>query len=312
MSGRGERTQRMVKGILAATAAAAIWGGMYVVSKLVLDVVPPLMLVVIRFAIALPVLGVWHGLTEVRAGRRLTWRAFLSLAPAAFVGFCLSLAAQFAGTRLSSASLGAVITSATPAFVVPCALLVLGERPSAYKLAGLAVASLGVWIVVSPADGAQAAPGAQAALGAAMLVAAAFTWALYSVLVKRHTQAGMSALSVTLGVTAWGIVFDVPLAAVEAAGSAIGAITLPVVAGMLYLGVVSTAIAFYLWNKGFELLDANTAALCFFAQPLVGAALGTALLGETLGVGFVVGGTLIAVGALVSQIEPRRRRVAGT
>lgn len=299
----------MVRGILAATTAAAIWGGMYVVSKMVLDVVPPLTLVVIRFAIALPVLGLWHALTEAGAGNRLTWRAFLGLAPVGFVGFCLSLGAQFAGTRLSSASLGAVITSATPAFVVPCALLVLGERPTVARVAGLILASLGVIIVVNPGEdgGAQ---GAQAALGAALLVLAAFTWALYSVLVKRHTQAGVSALSITLGVTAWGIAFDAPFAAIEAAGSGVGAITPLIVAGMLYLGVVSTAVAFYLWNKGFELLDANTAALCFFAQPLVGAALGAALLHEPLGVGFLTGGVLIAVGAIISQFEPRKRAAA--
>ena len=51
--------------------------------------------------------------------------------------------------------------------------------------------------------------------------------------------------------------------------------------GILYLGVVSTALAFYLWNKGFTLLDASTGSLFFFAQPVVGAVLGWLLLGES-------------------------------
>ncbi|RYD05995.1 hypothetical protein N752_06455 [Desulforamulus aquiferis] len=37
--------------------------------------------------------------------------------------------------------------------------------------------------------------------------------------------------------------------------------------GILYLGVVSTAGAFYFWNKGFELMDASSAAVFFFVQP---------------------------------------------
>ena len=98
-------------------------------------------------------------------------------------------------------------------------------------------------------------------------------------MVKRTTNEGVSALAVTLYVTAWGICWDVPLAALELRGMAIGTITPPVIAGVLYVGIVSTAIAFYLWNKGFELLDANTAALCFFAQPVVGALLRRASFG---------------------------------
>jgi drug/metabolite transporter (DMT)-like permease len=74
-----------------------------------------------------------------------------------------------------------------------------------------------------------------------------------------------------------------------------------VVAGVLYLGVISTAVAFYLWNRGFELLDANTASLCFFAQPVVGAVLGALLLHEPLSLGFFAGGALILLGALVSS-----------
>jgi len=296
----------MLKGILAATIAAAIWGGMYVVSKLVLEVVPPLTLVVVRFCVALPVLFVWQKVMETRGAARFTLGDFLSLAAPGFVGFCVSLGAQFAGTHLSTASLGAVITSATPAFVVPCAYVLLREKPTLWKLIGLALASIGVVLVINPgADAIGQTP--NMLMGNALLILAALTWALYSVMVKRATARGMSALAATLGVTLWGVVFDAPLAALELRNASIGAITPAVLAGILYLGVVSTAIAFYLWNKGFELLDANTAALCFFAQPVTGALLGVLILSETPGPGFIIGGALIALGALVSQIQMQNK-----
>lgn len=288
-----------VLGALAATSAAAIWGGMYVVSKLVLNVVPPMTLVVIRFAVALPVLLAWYILSR---GHWLNRREGLSLALVSLVGFCISLGAQFGGTKLSTASNGALITSATPAFVVPFAFLLLRERPSAWKLAGLALATAGVFIVIGPVRPADVT-GSAPLLGNGLLVLAALSWALYSVLVRRATNQGVSALAVTLYVTAWGIAWDLPLAAVELAGTPLGAITTGVIAGIVYLGVVSTALAFYLWNRGFELLDANTAALCFFAQPVVGVLLGALLLHEPLGLGFFAGGCLIMVGALVSQVK---------
>lgn len=301
------------KGLLAATSAAAIWGGMYVVTRLVLDVIPPLTLLVIRFLVALPTLWIWHGLTERRAPgwRWPSRRGWLSLGVIGLVGYCLSLGAQFWGTSLGGASAGAVITSATPAFVALFAWFVLGERPGWPNLAGLGLASVGVLLVVGVQSlGSEGRSGGRGiALGGGMLIVAAMSWALYSVLVRRATRVHkMSSLTITLGATIWGLGFDLPLAAVEASSATIGAITPAIVAGILYLGVISTALAFHLWNLGFELLDANTAALCFFAQPLVGAALGAILLGESLSFGFAVGGPLILAGALVSQLAPLRAR----
>jgi drug/metabolite transporter (DMT)-like permease len=293
------------RGALAASLAAAIWGGMYVVSRLVLGVIPPLTLLVIRFLVALPALWIWHGLTERRAvgWRWPSRRAWLDLAVIGGVGYCLSLAAQFGGTALGGASAGAIITSATPAFVALFAWLLLRERPTLRQALGLALAFGGVLLVVDAGRGA-ATDGARnpnALFGGALLVIAAVTWALYSVLVRRAGQAhGLSTLTITLGATVVGLMFDLPLAGIELAGMTIGPITPLIVLGVLYLGLVSTALAFHLWNLGFKLLDANTAALCFFAQPVVGATLGVLLLGEPLSFGLALGATLILGGALVS------------
>lgn len=293
------------RGVLAASLAAAIWGGMYVVSRFVLGVIPPLTLLVMRFLVALPALWIWHGLTE---RRELGWRwpsrrAWADLAVIGGVGYCLSLAAQFGGTALGGASTGAVITSATPAFVALFAWLVLRERPTLRQVLGLALAFGGVLLVVGagrgPAEADARSP--NALLGGAFLVLAAVTWALYSVLVRRAGQAhGLSTLTITLGATLVGLVFDIPLAGLELSSATIGPITPLIVLGVLYLGLVSTALAFHLWNLGFKLLDANTAALCFFAQPVVGASLGVLLLGEPLSFGLALGAALILGGALVS------------
>lgn len=293
------------RGALAASLAAAIWGGMYVVSRLVLGVIPPLTLLVIRFLVALPALWIWHGLTERRAvgWRWPSRRAWLDLAVIGGVGYCLSLAAQFGGTALGGASAGAIITSATPAFVALFAWLLLRERPTLRQTLGLALAFGGVLLVVDAGRGA-ATDGARnpnALFGGALLVIAAVTWALYSVLVRRAGQAhGLSTLTITLGATVVGLMFDLPLAGIELTGMTIGPITPLIVLGVLYLGLVSTALAFHLWNLGFKLLDANTAALCFFAQPVVGATLGVLLLGEPMSFGLALGATLILGGALVS------------
>ena len=286
-------------GAACALLATAIWGGVFVVSKLVLDYVPPVTLVAIRYAIALAVL--WPLLA--RSGHSPVARSDLpELAVIGVVGFAISIVAQFAGTRLSTAANGALITTATPALVVLFAYPILGEALSLRRGLGLALATLGVLVVADPRT-ARFSP--DLVLGNTLLVVAAVTWALYSVLVKRAARRH-SVLTVTTYAAVFGLLATALAAPVEL--SIVGlpsAIPPLVVLGILYIGVVSTAGAFYLWNKGLALLDASTAAVMFFAQPVVGSLLGWLVLGETLGPAFFLGGALIVAGVAVVSTERR-------
>ncbi|MDA8218062.1 MAG: DMT family transporter [Dehalococcoidales bacterium] len=96
-------------------------------------------------------------------------------------------------------------------------------------------------------------------------------------------------------------------------GSALAPLPLPAVLGVLYLGAVSTAGAFYLWNKGMALLESDVAAVFFFAQPVVGAFLGWLLLHERLGPSFFLGGALIFAGVAAVSLAlpvPAKERAA--
>jgi drug/metabolite transporter (DMT)-like permease len=285
---------RRAVGVAAGLGAAAIWGGMYVVSKYVLDHVPPVTLVWLRLAIGTVALGAVA--LVGRAGRRPIGRRDLGLmALLGAVGMLGSMNAQFLGTRLSTAANGALITSATPAFMVLFARPILGERLTPRRVAGLLVATAGVvlTVVLDPSFGGLGG----AWLGNALLVVAALTWALYSVLAglasRRH-----SALLTTLYATGFGTLMTLPLVDADFPPP-----PPPVWPGVLYLGVVSTAGAFYLWNRSIALLGAGLPAALFFAQPVVGGALGALLLGERLGPGFFAGGGLIVLGVLVTARE---------
>jgi drug/metabolite transporter (DMT)-like permease len=76
-----------------------------------------------------------------------------------------------------------------------------------------------------------------------------------------------------------------------------------VILGVLYLGIISTALAMYLWNSALARLDAGIVSLLFFAQPVVGASLGVIFLGEALSHGFWVGAALISAGLLLAARE---------
>lgn len=287
-------------GALYLTMAAAIWGGMYVVSKYVLDYIPPLTLLVIRLVIAGVIFG---GMALMRRERRVDARDRLLLISLGLVGFTLSLGLQFWGTKLSNAHNGGLITSASPAFIVLFAYWLLRERLTWQKGMALGLATIGVLAVIGPEAG--GGQGGALWLGNLCLVGAAVTWALYTVMGKMATL-HYSSLTVSVYATASGLVFTTPVAYLTEWQSWSPA-PLPALVwwGVAYVGVISTAVAFYLWVKGFSMMDAGSASLFFFAQPLVAAVLGALLLGETLHWYFFVGAALILAGLVVSAFASR-------
>ncbi len=291
-----------LKGAFYLSLAAGIWGGMYVVSKYVLDYVPPLTLVVFRFIVAVAVLG---AIFKVK-GYQAVARADLKLmAWLGFIGYTVSISAQFAGTWLSSAHMGAVITSASPAFIVLFGILLLKEKITLAKLLSLLVASAGVAVVIGIGSG-DLSQGSL--VGNLFLVLAAVSWALYSVLGKIATQK-YSSLTVTLYAAIFGVVFTLPLALWEVTRLPVTPFANHLVwVGILYLGVVSTAGAFYFWNKGFELMDASSAAVFFFVQPVLGSILGWLVLREVLESNFFIGGAMILVGVAITSFTPDKQK----
>ena len=286
-------------GALAGLTAASIWGGMYVVSKVVLDVIPPFALVSLRLLMAIAVLGfvAWR-----QGGLHLNREQWRTTIGVGLVGYGISLGLQFVGTKLSTAANGALVTSASPAFIFLFAALLLREQLTLPRLAALLLATVGVLVVIDP----RAASLARDALwGNLALFGAALTWGLYSVLVKRAVR-DLSTLQFSFVSMIGGLPICLPAALVELRSTQIGPITPGVVGGLLFLGIISTALAMYLWNKSFELLDAGVAALFFFAQPVVGAGLGWWLLREHLSAGFFWGGTLIALSLALAAWPSKR------
>lgn len=288
------------RGILYGLLAAAIWGGMYIVSDLVLPIVPPFLLLTIRLLLGAIVLAL---LVYARRSqlRRPSRGEAIQLVGVGFLGFGISVGAQFVGTDESTAVNGALVTSAAPAFILVFAALLLKERLTPQRIGAVLLASIGVLIIVDPT---QADFSSAAFRGNIALAVAAITWGLYSVLVRK-VSAQVDTLVVTLVGFLGGLLLTIPTAALESSGRPVGRIDSLVALGILYLGVVSTAGAMWLWNRAFALVDASTASLCFFAQPLVGAILGV-FIGQPLTPSLWIGGLFIGMGVLLA-LRPSRK-----
>ncbi len=287
---------KMIIGLLCGLGAASIWGGMYVVSKVVLEIIPPFTLVTLRLILGAITLAI---VLAIRGFPKLSQRQFWQVLGVGFVGYGVSLSLQFLGTKLSTAANGSLVTSATPAFVLLFAWMLLREQITSRRLLALFLATLGVVAVIDPRS-AQLNP--ELFLGNLFLIGAAITWALYSVLVRKVTQ-DTDVLMFSMLAFLGGLPVSIPAGVWELSTLGVGTISLGVIGGVLFIGIISTALAMVWWNTAFNYVDASLASLTFFAQPVVGTLLGWLFLNERITPLFLLGGLLIGVGLVISSRE---------
>jgi drug/metabolite transporter (DMT)-like permease len=289
-------SKQAIYGLIAGLIAASIWGGMYVVSKVVLEVIPPFTLLTSRLLLGILALGT---VIFLRKKTEFALGQFRESFLVGLVGYGISLGFQFVGTKLSTASNGALVTSATPAFVLLFAPFLLGERTTNRRIIALIISSLGVLAVIDPR---KAEFSSSVFLGNLSLLGAALTWALYSVLVRRVSKTS-DLLASSAVMLAGGLPTSILFSLFEIKSQGIGEVTAGIIGGVLFIGIISTAIAMFLWNYAFAELPAAVASLTFFAQPVVGTLLGWFFLAEEITPLFITGGVLIGLGILVSARE---------
>lgn len=288
-------------GLVSGLTAASIWGGMYVVSKVVLEVIPPFSLLTLRLLMGALALGlvIYFRARKTREPIVVTQQNFWTSFLVGVVGYGISLGFQFVGTKLSTASNGSLVTSATPAFVLLFAPFLLGEKPTTRRIIALVISTLGVLAVIDPRN-AELSP--SLFWGNMSLLAAALTWALYSVLVRKVSKS-LDLLTSSTIMLLGGVPSSIAFSVWEINTQGIGEITWGIIGGLLFLGIVSTAIAMFLWNYAFAELPAAVASLTFFAQPVVGTLLGWFFLSEQVTPLFIAGGVLIGIGILIASRE---------
>jgi drug/metabolite transporter (DMT)-like permease len=263
--------------------AAALWGGMYVVSRLTFDSIPPITLGLLRLLIGVAVLALVLRRVPLLRDRRLAALGALLAA---------TLMLQFWGTDLAGAAAGSLLTLLTPVFVAILAPLFLAEQTRWRQWAGIVIALAGAIAVSGGGTG-------PSLLGDLLLVGASLTWAAYTVLGAPLVRR-LGALEITTGASLWALPMMIPGTLLELAGGAHLAPTGAGLLGALYLGVFATALAWWAWYRGLERLPAVTTAVFFLAQPVVGIALSIPIFHFPLTFGFAGGSLLVVIGMLLA------------
>lgn len=280
-------------------AASVVYGTSYVATRVALDGVPPSTLALIRLVVGALVL-VPLAARAGAAGRRQPGDT-VRLALMGVIGFAAAFAFGHWGLQRSTATNAALLIAVEPLTLLVLGPLLLGERPSVRERLGGACALVGAVLVVT--DG---IPGVTERLvphwrGDVLLVLSGVAYAAYSLL-GRPLLARCPALPVTAHSIVWGIPALAPLALAEWLGGQRPAWTAASLAGTVYLAVVITALGYLVWNWALERVSAARAGIFINVQPVVGAVLGVAWLGEPLSA-FTIAGGLLVVGGLALTVK---------
>jgi drug/metabolite transporter, DME family len=242
------------------------------------------------------------------AGGRNWWRYAPALVAggAAVAAYHLS---WFAGLRRTGVALGTIVgIGSGPVFA---GLIHLLRRRAALSRAwtvGTALTVTGAALLAARgAAGVSADP-----LGLACMVAAGLCYAIYAEAAKHAIVGGLDHVGAMAGVFVLGAALMAPLLALEP----LGWLLTPRGAAMaLHLGILTIALAYWLYGWGLNHLPVPTVVTLTLAEPLTAALLGVALLGERVGPYGWAGVVVIAAGLLLAargDITPDRGAIPTT
>ena len=277
-------------------AVPAIWGGTFIAGRILALAMPAAVGSLLRFIVA--VLALLAAAWWLEGGLpRLTRRQLLGTLLLGATGiFAYNLFFLGALARLP-ASRTSLIIALNPIVTIAAASLLLGERMSARRWFGVAVALVGVWIVVSRGDVLGSVGGA-VGLGELLMFGGVCSWAAYT-LIGRRVLAGLTPLAATTWASLWGVGLLALAAAPDLHDLGTDDLTLPVVLSVLYLGVLGTAVGFVWYYQAVQRLGASRTVIFNNLVPVFGASFGVLLLGEPLLPSMLLGGAIAVAGVML-------------
>jgi O-acetylserine/cysteine efflux transporter len=275
-----------------AVMVAVIWGLAFVASRIALDELPPELMTALRFGIAaLPCLFLRKP--------KVSWLLLIAISLNLFLG--QFLAQSIAITHGVPVGLTSVIVQSQALFTIAFAAVVFGEWPSRMQMVGIGVAAIGL-LMISGTVGHDFSAGAFA-----ILMISPICFAVGNLLLRPAQGARMFDLFAWLCLCAAVPLFALSLVTVgpRPTWEALSQMSATGIACMLFIGGVSTSIAYWLWGR--LLRDYPAAQVVPFALlvPFVGSAASSIVFGEKFGP-LRLAGMAAVIGGIAIMLLSRR------
>ena len=261
------------------TLCFLFWSGNSVFARGAADVMPPMNLAFFRWGVGIIVLFPFaiRPLWRERAIYLRHWKILLIIALSGVTGFNSLI---YHAVQHTTAIHATLITAAVPAASVIASWLAYRETISWRTVLAMVVAFFGVLVVISNGEvGVLVSFGFNS--GDLIAVLAVISWTIYSVSLRALPRE-INPMGLLLGLMIVGWIFLVPFYVYEISTGERAMLTAGNVAGVLYLGVFASVVAFAFFNFGVARLGANRANVFNYLAPVFAGILAVVFLGETL------------------------------
>lgn len=287
---------------LLALLVVVVWGLNFVVIKVGLHNMPPLMLAGLRFLlVAFPALF-FVARPKIPFRLLLGYGLTISFGQFAFL-FC---AINFG----MPAGLASLVLQAQAFFTIILGALVFGERLQGKQLVGIALAVVGVLVLAEASLNGQHV----ALLGFLLTLAAAFCWASGNIFNKKIMQ--LETRPAVMSLVVWSAL--IPIVPFMVASYLLDGPTvmlhslvtldLTTILSLIYLAFVATIVGYGIWGALLGRYETWRVAPLSLLVPVVGIASAALLLDEKLGALQLVGALLVMAGLYITVFGLRLRR----
>jgi drug/metabolite transporter (DMT)-like permease len=289
---------------LRVAAFCLLWSSAFSAAKIALADCPPLLLLTARFLIAGAVMLGAAAVSGV-SWRNLARRDLIALAGLGIANNALYLGLNYIGMRSISSGLSALIVSMNPVLTALLATMVLDERMTWRKAAGLLLGVGGVAFIVES----RIVGGIDSPVGIMFTIAALISMVGGTILFKYLAPNGGLWIGNGVQNLAGGLVL-VPFAfTLESVGEVTP--TWSLIIALAYSALLVSVVGYLLWFHLLTTSGATAASAYHFIMPPLGMLFGWLLLGEHVAPADLVGIVPVALGIyLVTRpAAPARRSV---
>jgi DME family drug/metabolite transporter len=207
----------------------------------------------------------------------------------------------FAGTAANGVAVGTVVAlGSAPVLTGVLDWAISRRRPNGRWLIATVIATAGVATLALATDGGSAAADP---LGLAASLGAGASYAVYTIAGKTLIDRGWGSTGSMAALFGGAALVALPLLAMTDAS---WLATPAGIAMALWLGLVTTTLAYVLFGIGLRGLAPATVSTLTLAEPLTAGLLGVLLLGEVLSGGAAIGLAVLAVGIVLLAMPGRR------
>jgi drug/metabolite transporter (DMT)-like permease len=286
-------------------AVACIWGGTFIAGRIAATAMPAEAAAAGRFAVAAA--GLLMAAVLLEGGLpRLTPRQAVGTLAMGLTGIYLYNVGFFYALGHVPAGRTSLFVSLNPVMTLIGGYVFLNERLSRIQVCGIALALVGVAIVITRGDPATALAGEAVGIGEAAMLGAVAAWAAYT-LFGRVAMRGLSPIAATTYAALWGLAALTLHAALTWTPLPPTAVDAGPLAAVVYLGLIGTVVAFVWYGEGVRRVGAARAAVFTNLVPVFAVVQAAAILGEPILASMLVGGAVAVAGVTLANRTPAAR-----